>query len=71
MTAIDWLANQLKKQKDGADMYQFCIDIEALQIIIDASKIVEKEQIKEAYVSGFDDLTLSAEGYYNKYFTKK
>ena len=60
MTAVEWLRSKMLIE---------CL--EPSDELFKQAKEMEKEQIKEAYVSGFDDLTLSAEGYYNKYFTKK
>jgi hypothetical protein len=68
-TAVNWLEDQLKKRKDGADMYQFCIGIDELQAFIDAAKIVERQQILAAAYHGANYESSpykDAEDYYNK-----
>jgi hypothetical protein len=63
MTAVEWLVDEyFGGMENCTPDFRFHIQ---------QAKEMEKEQIKEAYVSGFDDLTLSAECYYTKYFTKK
>ena len=59
-TAVEWLYDKIKHGITKKQFDEFIL----------RSKEMEKEQIKDAYVSGFDDLNLSAEGYYNKIYKK-
>lgn len=67
MTAVEWLAEMVFNKEDLPDF--------VLGMVINQAKEMEKEQIKDAYYKGGDDLTkmhfIESEQYYNKTFKQQ
>jgi hypothetical protein len=66
-TAVEWLVKELESYGNT----QFCkIEWEQLDLLIEQAKAMEKEQIKNAYYTGGDDVEdnrdREAEQYYNE-----
>jgi hypothetical protein len=61
MTAVEWLVEEINRQKAWANPQQ-------LEPIIEQAKAIEKDNICNAYTDGLDGLWISSEEYYNREF---
>ena len=75
MTAVEWLEEQVIKFHNWKLNQVFdenCFDEIELNKAIQQAKVMEKEQIKDAYYKGGDDLTkmnfIESEQYYKQTF---